>query len=75
MEKRKFKSGDVAPFSGNYQFVEHEQDVQDCVPRKGAYVHLLKGMKIPRHDECSEQSIYSLMTVTSEESDPKITGK
>jgi len=75
MEKKQFRSGEIAPFSGNYQYVKHDGDVQDCVPRKGAYVHLLKGMKIPLHDLCSERAIYSLMTVTAEETDPKITGK
>ncbi len=74
MEKKQFRSGEIAPVSGNYQFVQHERGVQDCVPRKGAYVHLLKGMKIPTHDLCRESAIYSLMTVTAEESDPKIRG-
>ena len=75
MEKKQFNSGEIAPVSGNYQFVGHAGDSPDCVPRKGAYVHLLKGMKIPLHDLCSEPAIYSLMTVTAEELDSKITGK
>ena len=74
MEKRLFKSGDVAPVSGNYQFVKHDSDSVDCVPRLGAYLHLMKGMKLPLHDECEEASIWSLMTVTEEENDPKIKG-
>ena len=75
MEKKQFRSGEIAPFSGNYQFVKHEGEVTDCVPRKGAYLHLLKGMKIPLHDLCSKPAIYSLMIVTAEESEPKIVGK
>ena len=74
MEKKVFQSGDVAPVSGNYQFIKHESDVPDCVPRKRAYVHLMKGMKIPLHDDCQQPSIFSLMTVTNEDRDRKILG-
>jgi hypothetical protein len=72
--KQTFRSGDVAPVSGNYQFVKHDADSVSCVVRVGAYVHLMKGMKLPLHDECQEPSIWSLMTVTQEEHDPKIIG-
>jgi hypothetical protein len=74
MEKKLFRSGDVVPVSGNYQFVKHEADSQGCVPRLGAYLHLIKGMKLPLHDECQEPSIFSLLTVTQEENDPRIKG-
>jgi hypothetical protein len=74
MEKKLFRSGDVVPVSGNYQFVKHEADNQGCVPRLGAYLHLMKGMKLPLHDECQEPSIFSLMTVTQEENEPRIKG-
>ena len=74
MEKKHFRSGDVAPVSGNYQFVKHEADAPGCVPRLGAYVHLIKGMKLPLHDECQEPAIWSLMTVTEEENEPRIIG-
>ena len=69
-----FRSGDVAPVSGNYRFVKHENEGVECVPRLGAYLHLMKGMKLPLHDECQEPSIYSLMTITQEENDPLILG-
>jgi hypothetical protein len=58
MEKKLFRSGDVVPVSGNYQFVKHEADNQGCVPRLGAYLHLIKGMKLPLHDECQEEKIF-----------------
>ena len=74
MEKKQFRSGDVAPVSGNYQFMKHEGDAGDCVPRLGAYLHLMKGMKLPLHDECQEPSIWSLMTITEEENEPRIKG-
>jgi hypothetical protein len=73
-KKEMFRSGDIAPVSGNYQFVKHDSDSVSCVPRIGAYVHLMKGMKLPLHDECQEPSIWSLMTVTQEENDPRIIG-
>jgi hypothetical protein len=66
-EKKLFKSGDVAPVSGNYRFEKHDADAPKCVPRWGAYVHLMKGMKIPLHDDCLQPSIWSLMTVTEED--------
>jgi hypothetical protein len=73
-KKQLFRSGDIAPVSGNYQFAKHESDSVDCVPRLGAYVHLRKGMKLPLHDECQEPSVWSLMTVTEEDNNPKIKG-
>lgn len=73
-EKQLFKTGDVAPVSGNYQFVRHEREVRDCVPRIGAYLHLRKGMKLPTHDDCLQDGVYSLMTITNEDGDPKIMG-
>jgi hypothetical protein len=73
-EKQLFKTGDLAPVSGNYQFFKHEKEVRDCVPRVGAYLHLRKGMKLPAHDDCLQDCIYSLMTITNEEGDPKILG-
>ncbi len=66
-EKKIFKSGDVAPVSGNYRFEKHDSVVQSCVPRLGVYVHLLKGMKVPLHDDCLQSSTWSLMTVTEED--------
>ena len=74
MEKKLFKSGDIAPVSGNYQFVGHEAETSNCVPRVGAYLHLRKGMKIPLHDDCLQSSVWSLMTVTEEDEDRKIKG-
>ena len=74
MEKKQFKSGDVVPVSGNYQFVNHEKEGSDCVPRKRAYLHLMKGMKIPLHDDCQQPAVWSLMTVTNEDQDRKILG-
>ena len=67
-----FKTGDVAPVSGNYQFVKHEEPVEGCIPRPRAYLHLRKGTKIPGHDECLQPAVYRLMTITSEETEPKI---
>ena len=69
-----FKTGDIAPVSGNYQFVRHVREVPDCLPRIGSYLHLRKGMKLPPHDECSQDCIWGLITVTEEENDPKIKG-
>lgn len=69
--KKLFQSGEKAPVSGNYQFVRHEREVRDCVPRARAYVHLLKGMKIPLHDDCQEPGVWSLMTETNEDRDPR----
>ena len=74
MEKKLFRSGDVAPVSGNFQFMKHEGDSSGCVPRLGAYVHLMKGMKLPLHDECQEPAVWSLMTITQEENEPRILG-
>ena len=74
MEKKYFNTGDVAPVSGNYQFVKHQAENVDCVPRLRAYLHLIKGMKLPLHDQCQEPAVYLLMTVTSEENEPKILG-
>jgi hypothetical protein len=74
MKKELFRTGDIVPVSGNYQFVKHESDGVACVPRAGAYLHLMKGMKLPLHDECQEPSVWSLMTVTQEDKDPKILG-
>lgn len=74
MEKKLFKSGDVAPVSGNYQFKGHDTPVSGCIPRVGAYLHLRKGMKLPLHDDCQQSATWSLMTVTAEEADPKILG-
>ena len=74
MEKKLFKSGDVAPVSGNYQFKKHQSDSTQCIPRVGAYIHLRKGMKLPLHDDCQQSCIWSLMTVTEEETHPKILG-
>lgn len=73
MEKQLFKSGDVVPVSGNYQFKQHESQVA-CNPRVGAYLHLRKGMKLPLHDDCQQPAIWSLMTVTEEETNLKILG-
>ena len=67
-----FKTGDVGPVSGNYQFVKHEELVEGCIPRPRAYLHLRKGTKIPGHDECLQSAVYRLMTITSEENEPKI---
>jgi len=72
MEPKLFKTGDTVPVSGNYKFLKHEKEVKDCVPRVGAYLHLLKGMKIPLHDDCEQPAIYSQMTVTNEDGDSKI---
>jgi hypothetical protein len=74
MEGKIFKTGDIAPVSGNYRFWKHENDVKDCVPRYGAYLHLIKGMKLPLHDDCQHSCLYRLMTITNEESEPKILG-
>ncbi len=74
MEKKEFRTGDVAPVSGNYQFVKHESEVAGCVPRLGAYLHLMKGMKLPLHDQCQERSIWLLTTVTQEENEQRIRG-
>lgn len=71
-EKQFFKSGDIAPVSGNYRFEKHQAEVPNCVPRWGAYLHLIKGMKIPVHDECLEPCIYWLMTVTDENLEPML---
>ncbi len=73
-EKKMFKSGDVAPVTGNYQFVKHEQPVQDCFPRMESYLHLRKGKVLPVHDDCQQPCIWCLMTVTNEEEEPKIMG-
>jgi len=72
MEKQVFKSGDIAPVSGNYQFQKHQSEVPDCVPRYGAYLHLIKGMKLPLHDECLQPCTYTLMTVTEENLEPML---
>jgi hypothetical protein len=72
MDKELFKSGEVAPVSGNYRFIRHEKEESECIPRPRVYVHLRKGMKIPLHDQCLRSALYELMTVTHEESDPKI---
>lgn len=74
MEKKQFRSHDVAPVSGNYQFVKHEIEKGECVPRLKAYLHLMKGMKLPVHDQCQEPCTYLLITITHEENDPKIKG-
>ena len=75
MEKQLFRSGDVAPVSGNFQFMKHDaDDSSGCVPRLGAYVHLMKGMKLPLHDECQQPAVWSLMTITQEENEPRILG-
>ncbi len=74
MEKKLFKSGDITPVSGNYQFVRHEQQVEGCYPRVGSYLHLRKGRKLPVHDDCQQPCVWSLMTVTNEEAEPKIQG-
>jgi hypothetical protein len=66
-EKKLFKSGDIAPVSGNYRYEKHNDEVPDCVPRYGAYVHLMKGMKIPLHDDCMKPATWWLMTVTEED--------
>lgn len=71
MEKKIFKSGDKAPVSGNYQFVKHVQEVKDCIPRYGSYIHLIKGMKLPAHDECLQPCLWSLMTITEENFEQK----
>jgi hypothetical protein len=71
-EKQLFKSGDIAPVSGNYRFQRHQAEVPNCVPRWGAYLHLMKGMTIPVHDECLEPCIYTLMTVTEENLEPML---
>jgi len=72
IEKQVFKSGDIAPVSGNYQFQKHQSEVPDCVPRYGAYLHLIKGMKLPLHDECLQPCTYTLMTVTEENLEPML---
>lgn len=72
MEQKTFKSGAVAPVSGNYQFQKHDVEVKDCIPRHGAYLHLRKGMKLPVHDDCRQPCIYLLMTVTDEDNQEKI---
>lgn len=72
-EKKIFHSGDIAPVSGNYQFIKHNEEVKSCVPRYGVYVHLRKGMKLPLHDDCMRPSTFSLMTITEEEVQDKIT--
>jgi len=74
MEQRIFKTGDTVPISGNYQFVKHDPEVADCLPRIGSYLHLYKGMKLPAHDECSQPAVWRLMTVTDEDDDPRIRG-
>ena len=74
MEKKLFKTGDTAPVSGNYLFERHDGEVKDCIPRPRVYLHLLKGMKLPLHDDCQNPAIWSLMTVTEEEDDPRIQG-
>lgn len=74
MEKKLFKSGDVVPVSGNYRFERHASDSKECIRRMGVYLHLMKGMKLPLHDECLQPCVYSLMTVTEEETNPKILG-
>jgi hypothetical protein len=71
-EKQLFKSGDIAPVSGNYRFQKHQAEVPKCVPRWGAYLHLTKGMTIPVHDECLQPCIYWLMTVTEENLEPML---
>lgn len=70
-DKKLFQSGEKAPVSGNYQFVKHDGEVSGCIPRPRAYVHLVKGMKIPLHDDCQERAIWSLMTETNEDQDPR----
>lgn len=72
MENKTFKSGDIAPVSGNYRFLKHEREVKDCIPRWGAYLHLMKGMKIPVHDDCQEPCLWTLMTVTEENLKPML---
>jgi hypothetical protein len=74
MDKKEFRTDDIAPVSGNYQFVKHEVEKGDCVPRLRAYLHLMKGMKLPLHDQCQEPATYLLVIVTEEENDPKIQG-
>jgi hypothetical protein len=74
MEKNLFATGDTVPVSGNYQFLKHEKVVKNCVPRYGAYLHLMKGMKLPLHDDCQQSCVYKLITVTNEESEAKILG-
>lgn len=69
MEGKLYKSGDVAPVSGNYRFLRHEKEISDCFPRHGSYLHLRKGTKLPPHDDCYEPCVWSLMTVTEEELD------
>jgi hypothetical protein len=71
-ENQIFKSGDIAPVSGNYRFQKHQSNVPNCVPRYGAYLHLIKGMKIPVHDECLQPCTYTLMTVTDENLEPML---
>jgi hypothetical protein len=72
IEKQIFKSGDIAPVSGNYRFQKHQSEVPNCVPRYGAYLHLIKGMKMPVHDECLQPCTYTLMTVTDENLEPML---
>ncbi len=72
MEKKTFHSGDKAPFSGNYQFLKHDIEPKDCIPRHGAYIHLRKGMKLPNHDDCLQPCTWLLMIVTDEENQDKI---
>jgi len=74
MEKKQFHTNDIAPVSGNYQFLKHNEEKGDCVPRLRAYLHLMKGMKLPLHDQCQEPCTYVLMTITGEENDPKMKG-
>jgi hypothetical protein len=71
-ENQVFKSGEIAPVSGNYRFLKHQSEVPNCVPRYGAYLHLIKGMKIPVHDECLHPCTYTLMTVTEENLEPML---
>lgn len=72
MQGMLLRTNDEAPVSGNYQFVKHEEPVEGCIPRAGAYLHLRKGTKLPAHDECLQPAVWRLMTITSEETEPKI---
>jgi hypothetical protein len=74
MEKQIFKTGDLTPVTGNYQFVRHDQPVQNCFPRIGSYLHLRKGKKLPVHDDCQQPCVWSLMIATNEDDEPKIKG-
>ena len=74
MEDELLKSGETAPATGNYQFVRHEEPVEGCFPRVGSYLHLRKGRKLPLHDDCQQPCLWSLMTVTREEEDPRFQG-